>query len=96
PRIKQYYDISLVGQQETVDGSKTTHLRLKPKDPKHPAGITSIELWLDNTTWYTVQTRVTETNKNTITAKFSSFQTTKIASSEFNVDTKGTEITKHK
>jgi outer membrane lipoprotein-sorting protein len=96
PRIKQYYDMSIVGQ-ETVDGIKATRLKLKPKDPTHPSGITSIELWLDAATWYTVQTRITESNKNTTTSKFSNFQTAKIPNSEFKLDLpRDAQIDKHK
>jgi outer membrane lipoprotein-sorting protein len=96
PRIKQNYDIRVVGP-ETVDGVKTMRLSLKPKDPTHASGFALIELWLDSTKWYTVQTRVTESNKNYANYRFSNFQTGKIADSIFNIDIpKDAEISKHK
>lgn len=85
PRIKQNYDIRVVGP-ETLDGIKTTRLELKPKNPARTNGFALIELWLDSTKWYTIQTRLTETNKNYANYRFSKFQTNKIADSVFKID----------
>jgi outer membrane lipoprotein-sorting protein len=96
PRIKQFYDIRVVGP-ETIDGIKTMKLALKPKDPNHMSGFALIELWLDSTKWYAIQTRVTESNKNYANYRFSNFQTEKISDSVFKIDiAKGAEISDHK
>jgi outer membrane lipoprotein-sorting protein len=94
PRIKQYYDMRVVGS-ETIDGVKTTRVALKPKDPTHPAGFALIELWLDSAKWYAIQTRVTESNGSYTTVKFSNIQTAKIPDSIFKLDIpRDAEITK--
>lgn len=96
PRIRQFYDIRVVGP-ETIDGIKTLRLALKPKDPGHMSGFALIELWLDATKWYAIQTRTTESNKNYANYRFSNFQTEKIADSVFKIDiAKDAEISDHK
>ena len=95
--ITQYYDVNLLGQ-ETVNGTKTTLLELKPKDKKHPSGIASIRLWLDSSKWIPIQTRVFETTGTYLNAVYSSISTEKFASSVFKLDipVKDTNITKLK
>jgi outer membrane lipoprotein-sorting protein len=65
--LKQNYDVTLVGD-ETVDGRKTTVLALKPKSP---SGFRSFQLWIDQQTWISYQTQVTETSKDYSLFKFS-------------------------
>jgi len=92
--IKQYYNVSLVGQ-ETITGIKTTLLELKPKDKNHPKGIGSIRLWLDSAKWIPVQTRVIESNGTYINALYSNISTAKFSTSVFKLDipVKETNIT---
>jgi len=96
PRIKEFYDIRLIGPDTTVDGVKATRLSLKPKDPTRLSGFALIELWLDSTKWYSVQTRVTETNGNYVNATFKNFQTVQFSPSVFNIDLKGADINRRK
>jgi outer membrane lipoprotein-sorting protein len=65
--LKQNFTVSL-GAEDTIDGKKTTVLLLKPKDSKM---FSSIQMWMDQQRWTSVQVKTTEASGDYMIFKFS-------------------------
>jgi outer membrane lipoprotein-sorting protein len=67
--IANSYDVKLI-REESLDGVKTSVLELKPKSEKVSAMFTKIVLWVDQSRWIPVQTRLTESSGDYLTIRF--------------------------
>ncbi len=67
--IAKSYDVRLL-DEESVDGVKTSVLELKPKSEKVSALFAKIVLWVDQSRWIPIQTRLTESSGDYLTIRF--------------------------
>jgi outer membrane lipoprotein-sorting protein len=67
--IAKSYDVKLLNE-EALDGTKTSLLELKPKSEKVSALFTKILLWIDQSRWVPIQTRLTESTGDYLTIRF--------------------------
>jgi outer membrane lipoprotein-sorting protein len=67
--IAKSYDVRLL-DEDSVDGVKTSVLELKPKSEKVSALFAKICLWVDQSRWIPVQTRLTESSGDYLTIRF--------------------------
>jgi len=67
--IAKNYDVTLLNE-ESLDGEKTSVLELKPKSEKVSALFTKILLWIDQSRWVPIQTRLTESTGDYLTIRF--------------------------
>src|SRR6185369_1800428 len=65
--LKKNFTVSL-GPEQMIDGKKTTVLDLKPKNSSM---FNSVQLWLDQQKWVSVQIKTTEGSGDYMIAKFS-------------------------
>jgi len=84
--LRQDYEITLVGQ-EVVGDVQTSVLDLEPKNPEVAALFTTIRLWVDQSLWIPVQTRVTELSGDSQTVLYSNRKRNEgISDSTFDLD----------
>ena len=67
--IAKSYDVKLMSE-ESLDGTKTSVLELKPKSEKVSAMFAKIVLWVDQSRWIPIQTRLTESSGDYLTIRF--------------------------
>jgi outer membrane lipoprotein-sorting protein len=71
--IRRLYNTKLIGE-EALDGKKTTVIELVPKSPQLLARFKSIRLWMDQTGWFPLQTKVTEASNDYQIVKFTAIK----------------------
>jgi len=71
--IAKNYDAKLLNE-ESLDGVKTSVLELKPKSEKVSAMFVKIVLWVDQSHWVPIQTRLTESSGDYLTIRFDNMQ----------------------
>jgi len=67
--IAKSYDVKLLNE-ESLSGVKTAVLELKPKSEKVSAMFAKIVLWVDQSRWIPIQTRLTESSGDYLTIRF--------------------------
>jgi len=67
------YDVKLLNE-ESLNGVKTSVLELKPKSEKVSALFAKIVLWVDQSRWIPIQTRLTESSGDYLTIRFDNMQ----------------------
>src|SRR4029077_13717604 len=81
--LTKNYDVTL-GEEEVIDGKKTTVLDLKPKNSR--MGIKSFRLWMDQEKWVSVQLRATEPSGDYFVLKYANLKlNTNIPDSTFDL-----------
>jgi outer membrane lipoprotein-sorting protein len=71
--IAKSYDAKLLSE-ESLDGVKTSVLELKPKSERVSAMFVKIVLWVDQSRWIPIQTRLTESSGDYLTIRFDNMQ----------------------
>jgi outer membrane lipoprotein-sorting protein len=71
--IAKSYDVKLLNE-ESLNGVKTSILELKPKSEKVSALFAKIVLWVDQSRWIPIQTRLFESSGDYLTIRFDNMQ----------------------
>lgn len=71
--IAKSYDVRLLSE-EPLNGVKTSVLELKPKSEKVSALFAKIVLWIDQSRWIPIQTRLTESSGDYLTIRFDNME----------------------
>ena len=71
--LSKSYDVKFLNE-ESVNGIRTSVLELKPRSEKVSSMFLKIQLWIDQTRWIPIQTRLTETSGDYFTIQFDNIQ----------------------
>ena len=71
--LSKSYNVKFLNE-ESVNEIKTAVLELKPKSDKVSSMFSKVQLWIDQTRWVPIQTRLTETSGDYFTIQFNNIQ----------------------